>query len=285
MDPQAAYEIDNVLTDNSARTYVFGANSPLQIPNRTIAAKTGTTQNYRDGWTLGFTPSLAAGVWVGNNDGTNLKGGSDGVVVAAPIWNDFMKKALANTPNEDFPVPQGIQTVTVDSLSGLLPTQYYNCPASGVYTILKSEKPNDPAWEQPVETWATAHGYTYPIGNVVNTPTNTNTDTANPQNNSPTQTPQNPGNPPEAQILSPGDGSETDSSLTIAAEGIPDDSNGNTITRIDLLLDGSIIQSVNDTSSTSFNLNGLVSGQHIIAVHVVDNQGNTGDTSITINTK
>jgi len=322
MDPQAAYEIDNILTDNSARAYVFGANSPLQIPGRTVAAKTGTTQNYRDGWTLGFTPSLAAGVWVGNNDGTNLKGGSDGVVVAAPIWNDFMKKALANTPNEDFPVPQGIQTVTIDSLSGLLPTQYSpstktdvfasysvpttsdnihipssetlcsqynNCPASGVYTILKSEKPNDPAWEQPVESWATAHGYIYPIGNIVNTPTNDNNNTGNTQNNNTNndqpQAPENPGNPPEAKILSPGDGAETGSLVTITVEGIPDNSNGNNITRMDLLLDGSILQSVNNTSTTSFNLNGLSDGQHTIALHVVDDQGNTGDTSITINTK
>jgi hypothetical protein len=232
-----------------------------------------------------------------------------------------MKKALANTPNESFPVPQGIQTVTVDSLSGLLPTQYSpsmkedvfasysvpttydnihiptsdtlcaqynNCPASGVYTILKSEKPNDPAWEQPVESWATAHGYIYPIGNIVNSSTNNssgNSTNTNNNNSSQQQTPENPGNPPAAKILSPGDGAETGSLLTIAIEGIPDDTNGNNIVRMDLLLDGSIIQSVNNTPTASFNLNGLSSGQHTIALHVVDNEGNTGDTSITINTK
>ncbi len=309
MDPQAAYEIDNVLSDNSARAYVFGANSPLKISGRTVAAKTGTTQNFHDGWTLGFTPSLAAGVWAGNNDGTLLKSGSDGVVVAAPIWHDFMVKALGNTPNEDFTVPNGIQTVTVDALSGLLPTQYTpstkqdifasyavptqydnlhipasstgcsndnSCPASGIYTELHSEMPSNPAWENPVLQWGLANGYTYPPGGI-------SFGDGSGSGGGTTQVPgADAGNPPTAQIISPADGSTVSNSFNVQAEGVPDQGNGNSITRIDFLIDGAIVQSIANTANTLFSVNGLSSGSHVLAIHVVDNQGNTADTSISV---
>ena len=132
LDPQAAYELISIMTDNAARTYVFGAHSPLILSDRTVAAKTGTTNNWHDGWTVGFTPSLAAGVWAGNNDGTLLAKGADGVFVAAPIWNDFMKQALAGTPAEDFKQPDGITKATVDKLTGKLPSE--NEPASSLVT-------------------------------------------------------------------------------------------------------------------------------------------------------
>jgi len=67
-----------------------------------VAAKTGTTSGFRDAWTVGYTPSLAVGVWAGNNDNHAMKIGSDGVYVAAPIWNDFMIRVLANKSNEEF---------------------------------------------------------------------------------------------------------------------------------------------------------------------------------------
>ena len=66
------------MTDNNARSFIFGANSPLAY-DRPVGCKTGTTQNWHDGWTLCFTPSIAIGVWSGNNDGTLLKQGADGV--------------------------------------------------------------------------------------------------------------------------------------------------------------------------------------------------------------
>ncbi|MEJ0021645.1 MAG: PBP1A family penicillin-binding protein [Candidatus Doudnabacteria bacterium] len=202
LDPQIAYQIVSIMTDNDARTFVFGAKSPLILPDRVVAAKTGTTQAWRDGWTLGFTPSLAAGVWVGNNDYTPMKQGADGVVVAAPIWNQFMRNALKGTPPEQFAEPSGIQHIMVDSVSGKLPTQYtlstksevftsFALPTAfddvhvpvqinklngklatsqtppedletKVFTVLHSEMPNNPAWETPVELWATTNGYEYP---------------------------------------------------------------------------------------------------------------------------
>ena len=85
LDPQVAYQINNVLSDNEARAYIFGRSNRLTIPGRAVAAKTGTTQEYHDAWTVGYTPSLAAGVWVGNNNNTAMKTPADGSVVAAPI--------------------------------------------------------------------------------------------------------------------------------------------------------------------------------------------------------
>lgn len=102
LEKQAAQKINNVLSDNNARAMIFGSRNFLNLGGRAVAAKTGTTQDYRDAWTVGYTPSLAAGVWVGNNDNSEMKR-ADGSVVAAPIWQAFMKKALEGAPSESFP--------------------------------------------------------------------------------------------------------------------------------------------------------------------------------------
>ncbi|MEA2097713.1 MAG: PBP1A family penicillin-binding protein [Patescibacteria group bacterium] len=106
---EVARNINNILSDNIARTPTFGSKSELYIGERPIAAKTGTTSDYKDGWTIGYTPSLAAGVWAGNNKGEKMKKGG-GITVAAPIWNDFMSRVLALDPIEKFIVPEKIET-------------------------------------------------------------------------------------------------------------------------------------------------------------------------------
>lgn len=103
LDQQIARKIDSILSDNKARIPIFGPKSPLILADgRPVAAKTGTTQEFRDAWTVGFTPQIAVGVWAGNNDNRPMKGGSDGVFVAAPMWNEFMSKVLAGQPVESF---------------------------------------------------------------------------------------------------------------------------------------------------------------------------------------
>ncbi len=103
IDPEIARRIDSILSDNAARTPVFGPRSPLAFPGSTVAAKTGTTQEYRDAWTIGFTRSIAVGVWAGNNDNRPMKQGADGVFVAAPIWRDFMNRIIPRFGAEPFP--------------------------------------------------------------------------------------------------------------------------------------------------------------------------------------
>src|SRR5438552_2650466 len=81
------------VSDNNSRAFIFGAKNYLTLPDRPVATKTGTTNNFHDAWTMGYVPSLAAGVWVGNNDNSEMKNHADGSVVAAPIWQGFMKRA------------------------------------------------------------------------------------------------------------------------------------------------------------------------------------------------
>ncbi len=101
-DNQIARKINSILSDKKARAAIFGANNPLNISGKDVAAKTGTTQDFRDAWTLGYTPSLAVGIWVGNNDNRPMYPGSYGAKVAGPIFNDFMTFALENRENEKF---------------------------------------------------------------------------------------------------------------------------------------------------------------------------------------
>ncbi|PIP28570.1 MAG: hypothetical protein COX29_00465 [Candidatus Moranbacteria bacterium CG23_combo_of_CG06-09_8_20_14_all_35_22] len=102
LEKEVARKINSILSDNLARAPVFGSNTPLAFKDYAVAAKTGTTQEFRDAWTVGYTPNISVGVWVGNNDNTPMKYGSDGIFVAAPIWRNFLDKELANFPKEDF---------------------------------------------------------------------------------------------------------------------------------------------------------------------------------------
>lgn len=116
VDPRIAYMITNILSDNEARKEEFGDNSPLQL-NRPAAAKTGTTDDYRDNWTVGYTPDLVTAVWVGNNDHSAMNNVS-GVDGAAPIWKEYMETALAGTPVREFAVPAGVAFAKVCSQDG-----------------------------------------------------------------------------------------------------------------------------------------------------------------------
>ena len=102
LDKKVASQICEILSDNKLRTSAFGAVNPLNVPDRNVIAKTGTTNEYRDGWLVGAAPSLAAGVWAGNNDNTAMKQGAAGANVAGPIWNQFMTEVLVDYQNEEF---------------------------------------------------------------------------------------------------------------------------------------------------------------------------------------
>ncbi len=101
--PEVAHTINNVLSDDSARAYIFGSGGILTLPGRQVAAKTGTTNNYIDAWTIGYTPSLAVSVWTGNTNNTSMKSGSSGSMLAAQLWSRFMREAVKSMPVESFP--------------------------------------------------------------------------------------------------------------------------------------------------------------------------------------
>ena len=114
---QHAYLLTDILKDNEARTPTFGANSSLVL-DRPAAVKTGTTNDVRDIWTVGYTPQLVTGVWVGNADGSPMNPRLSGIAGAGPIWNRFMRAALASQPKLDFTVPDGIQRVEICTATG-----------------------------------------------------------------------------------------------------------------------------------------------------------------------
>ncbi len=125
LDPQVAYELANILSDNNARSLVFGTHSALYFPDRQVAAKTGTTSDNKDAWAVGFTPSISVAVWVGNNNGKIMKGGADGSIVAAPIFHTFIEKSLAGSAKEKFVQPEGMQSIAVERYSNKLPNDGY----------------------------------------------------------------------------------------------------------------------------------------------------------------
>ncbi|MEK7807696.1 MAG: penicillin-binding protein, partial [Chloroflexota bacterium] len=137
LDERISYLITDILSDNNARLATFGPNSVLQI-GRPAAVKTGTTTDYRDNWTVGYTPELVAGVWVGNANNAPMINIS-GVAGAGPIWHEFMRAVLLGKPETKFDQPNGLARVEVCALSGLLPTDY--CPHKRVEIFIEGTQP------------------------------------------------------------------------------------------------------------------------------------------------
>jgi len=185
---EIAATISSVLSDDAARAYAFGGGGVLTLPSRPVAAKTGTTNNYVDAWTVGYTPSLVAGVWVGNTNNSPMTRGYGGSRVAAPIWNSFMREALKDTPVESFPgAPAndaekpvlrgsdgGSVTLLIDKITGkratsstpenLIVERTYTQPHSILHYVLKDDPrgavPEDPGadpqytiWENAIQDW------------------------------------------------------------------------------------------------------------------------------------
>jgi len=298
---EISYEISDILSDVNARRPVFGFSSNMSLPDRKVAVKTGTTTNYRDAWTVGYTPNIAAGVWAGNNDNSAMRGEAAGSLVAAPIWHQFMSEATRKFPIKDFTKPDGIkqisiavlsnkkptnsswrvntdiatdwqtpqdydntfQRVKIDKLSGKLATDY--CPKSLVvektYGVIHSELPNNPNWENPVRGWARS------IGIVASYPPTEKCDI------------HTPGNKPTVTIASPNEGDTVTGTITISATvnaplGVK---------KVDFYLDNSSIGSDSSSPfSIDLDLSLFDSGPHTITVKVVDKGQLTAETSISI---
>lgn len=123
-----AYLISHILLDNNARQGAFGSNSQLVIPDQVVSVKTGTTNNLRDNWTVGYTPEFMTMVWVGNNDGSPMNRYLvSGVTGAAPIWNDIMSYVLRDQESIWPEKPDDVTNTSICSMSGLLPNPEYPC--------------------------------------------------------------------------------------------------------------------------------------------------------------
>lgn len=137
LDARVAYLITDILSDDVARIPSFGESSVLAL-TRAAAVKTGTTTDFRDNWTVGYTPELVVGVWTGNADNEPMRDVS-GIDGAAPIWHDFMEAALKGQPVREFQQPKGLVTVEVCALSGLLPN--HDCPHRVTELFLAGTEP------------------------------------------------------------------------------------------------------------------------------------------------
>lgn len=139
LDPRLAWLITDILGDNDARRPAFGAASALRL-DRPAAAKTGTTTDFRDNWTVGYTPELVVGVWVGNADNRPMFDVT-GLSGAAPIWHRFVRTVLAGRAETDFPRPQGLVQVEVCAVSGGLPTG--DCPYRRAEWFIEGTEPTE----------------------------------------------------------------------------------------------------------------------------------------------
>jgi 1A family penicillin-binding protein len=137
VDEQVAYLITDILSDDAARIPSFGQGSALEL-SRPAAVKTGTTTDFRDNWTVGYTPDLVAGVWTGNADNEPMRDVS-GINGAAPMWHDFIESALNGQPIREFDRPEGLVEVEVCALSGLLPEP--DCPHRVTELFVKGTEP------------------------------------------------------------------------------------------------------------------------------------------------
>lgn len=194
LQKQTALQITDILSDNVARTPEFGSQSYLNFPGHSVADKTGTTNDFRDAWIIGYTPSIAVGAWAGNNDNSPMEKKIAGFIVA-PMWNAFMYRVFAKYPDQPFeqPLPesqdikpilrgvwQGGVSYFIDTVSGKRATDYTPVELrreevvpdihSILYWVDKSDplgpipiKPElDPQfkyWEYGVNKWKEEHGY------------------------------------------------------------------------------------------------------------------------------
>src|SRR3989344_5677797 len=138
LSPEISFIISHILSDNNARLKTFGPNSYLNISGKTVAVKTGTTNDKRDNWAVGYTTSIAMGVWVGNNDNSVMNQQiASGATGASPIWHGFMTELLGKYDDGIMEKPDKVKALTVDAYLGGLPKDGY--PTRSEYYIEGSE--------------------------------------------------------------------------------------------------------------------------------------------------
>ena len=301
VEPLIARMVSDILSDNTARAPAFGSASALYFSDRPVAAKTGTTNDYRDAWILGYTPNLVAGVWAGNNDNTPMeKRGAGGIV--APIWHDFMERSLKTIPIEPFKTPEykkstkpvlagewrGSRTYVIDSASGNLatdatPPEFRETKiVTEIHSILHWVDKNDPTgpiptnptsdgqynnWETAVRAWAQSAG----VLNNENITIPTQIDTVHTEENK-----------PRVEILKPtvNDLFSIDDALIITTSI----TSAYPLSQVDYFLNGDYVGANKTLFKTfSFSIPLQTPTNSNITVKAYDKMGNMGETQISIN--
>lgn len=297
MGEDIAFLISHILSDNNARSTVFGPSSFLNVSGKTVAVKTGTTDDKRDNWAVGYTPSVVVGVWVGNNDNSPMDPKiASGVTGATPIWNKIISAALAGKGNEGFNPPSNVRAIEIDSLGGGLPCR--DLPKRSEYFIKGTEPTRDclvektldgrdyyvfvefdpvstdgkNRWQEGIDAWAASQGddkYKPPKELV----------------NQPTQSISNPEDV-KVDIKKPGDHSKVDYELDVEA----DVNSGKKITKVEFYvadLNGNY--SLKDTKGEesnpydfSFTFAQASKGKHKIKVKAYNEAGKDAEKEIEV---
>ncbi len=307
LDSNVAAMISDVLSDNVARTPYFGENNYLTLSGRAAAAKTGTTNDYKDAWTVGYTPQIVAGVWTGNTDGSQMRGGAGGSAVAAPIWNAFMESAHAGKGVESFVEPEipvtgnaildgeiPSELVVIDSASGqlatdLTPDRFKETVVCGEYhTILHFVDRNDPlagipenpqsdpdyeSWEAGVQSYLETYNANLTEGEapLENCEVPTDEDDVHVKANA-----------PKVDIDSPSKNSSVDRTFSVSVDA----SSRRGIDRMEYFIDGTLIAVSSRTTGAKLTLPSWVDGgSHTLTVTAYDDVDNAGSDSVRITVK
>lgn len=290
LDPEITRLVTGILSDNTARAPIFGVSNPLSIPGIDVAAKTGTTTDFRDGWTMGYTPSLVVGVWAGNNTDKIKPVRAEGAFVAGPIWNKLMQFAAHNFPQEfggSFPVPLPHQlldlpmvngtlasdrVVKIDKFSGKLATDatppdlIEEKSYKEVHSLLYYVRPDDPqldAWEAPVKTWLLSRPDS--LLYAASRPTEYDTTHAS-------------ANVPVIAISNPSPGFEATGDIlqvTFNAKTVFP------IKQVEISLDDNLVKTLASEEMVNIPISSLASGSHTLTIKVFDEALNTAMKGVT----
>jgi 1A family penicillin-binding protein len=290
--PELAALLSNVLSDDASRALVFGRNSNLTLGSRPVAAKTGTTNDSKDAWTMGYVPTLAAGVWVGNTTPSPMKGG--GNLLAGVIWNQFMRESLKDVPEEVFPMspPNDAQKpvltgsdggikLPINTVTGkiatsstpenLITTKTFLPPHDILHYVQKDDPRGEPpaqptddpqytVWEEALLSWV---GRQQAAG------------TALTLEEPPTEydSPQSPELTPSLQVVSPGAGTRI---TTRQLDFVVQASAPRGVARVLYSIDGTqVAESIQFPFGASYYAQKLTSGPHLLKVIAQDDMGNS----------
>ncbi len=298
-----AYLISDILSDNGARKEVFGERSYITIAGRTVAAKTGTTDDKRDNWTMGYTTNRVVGVWVGNNDNSEMHPSlASGVTGAAPIWNRIIREAIKNQPDKPFFKPDNIVEMDIDAYGGGLPVDgnptrkerfikgTEPTGPSPIYQKIKVSKKDNNKLANSIEIanndYDTKSFVVFSEQDPVSTDGKNRWQEAidawaNGQGDAKFHPPKDTYQGSEqitVNIKEPGDTSQINSNdVHVTAEA----TSVNEVNKIEIYLDGTKVKEKGDRSiSESINVAG--SGNHTIRVKGYDNKGNTAEREVRI---
>lgn len=289
MGEDVTFLISHILSDNNARSDAFGASSALVIGGKTVAVKTGTTDDKRDNWAVGYTPSYSVGVWVGNNDNSAMNPKiASGVTGATPIWNAVMRTVLDGKSNEGFAKPDNVTAIEIDALGGGLPCRDF--PKRSEYFIRGTEPTRDclvektldgkdyyvfvefdpvsgdgkNRWQEGINAWAAGQGDEKyrPPSELLNQPTQNAEDI-------------------KVNINKPGDKSKVD--LSFETEATVE--TGKKVTKVEFYIDNSVRDTKNDANGPykfNYTFSDSSRGKHKIKVKAYNEAGREAEREITV---